>query len=259
MALWVFLASWAAQAAEVDLSWNLSLDGELAGEHTLTVREVGEGVRILESYTVLRAPGRRAAPANWTKVLPWNWGVFRPRREPVPVYQHRLTASDTWRSHAFHSVTRTEGSTVEVQGRPVAGVWRLSVTNGGSTRPVVAPDVTFTTMDLLDPESPWRGTGGGSGQMLDVRTSALEQGSLVRVGEATVALASGTVPAEQWEWRGSAGTWRLFYAPGGALVRYEATLAGRSVRADLVGHVPVFTDDFDVPLAPAIEAIEISP
>lgn len=258
MALWAILGTWwlaAAHAANVDLTWNLTADGSPAGQQTLQVHELEGEVRVLESYTEVTALGRPPGPTTAARFLPWHWPVFR-KRTLLPVYRHRITVTEGAGPAAFHSVVQVAGEpSTEVQGRPLGGVWRLTVTEGGTTRPVAAPDVTYTTLDLLDPRSPWRAEGGGPGRMLDVRTGELSRGTLVKIGPATVPMSEGAVSAELWEWRGDGDTWRLYYAEGGVLVRYERELAGRAVQADLVGGAPVLTDEFVVP---AIQAIEVT-
>lgn len=259
MTVWVLFASWStAVAAEVDLAWSLTVDGESSGEHTVHIRDLDSGVHVVESYIEVTAPGRRPAPENWTRHLPWNWGIFRPWRPPVAVYQHRLTATRVDATPAVHSVLRTRDRAVEVQGRPSGDVWRLTVTDGAQSRPVTIPDVTFTSLDLLDPGSAWRDAGGANGRMLDLGTAEVLRGQLVRVGTANIELPDGSVPAEHWEWRAGGQVWRLYYTTGGALLRYETTLGGRDVQADLKGGAPVLSDEFDVPLLPTIESIEVS-
>ena len=260
---WAILGvSTLVHAQDVDMSWSLAIDGAPAGTREISVRQVGPGVRVLESWTEVRAVPRRDE-GGWSRFLPWRW--FRSAPEPQPVYQHRVTASRQGSAPpAFHSVVGGEGPRAEVQGRQIGNVWRVAITDPDGPREgtLRADQIRFTTLDLFDPTVDWRAEVPDEGldaSLLDVTTGVVLDGSLVPIGASEIPVGGEATWVEGWEWRTGAEPWRLFYASNGFLVRFEGTFAERRVQANLDGALPRTSDDFGVPLAPSVEVIEAMP
>lgn len=259
MPAWWLIGWWAMPsglAQDQELSWVLSIDGEPAGTQQLQIRDVGPGMRVLEAWTEVRDLPLEETPP-WTKFLPWNW--FRAPMEPAPVYQHRLTASVEGQGRpSFHSVVSVEGERQEVQGRETGGVWKVSVTDadGAQDGAVPAERVALTWLDFVDPAAGLQDQADGALSVLDVRTGEVRAGILRGLGKQETQVAGETAWVDGWEWQAGDERWTLYYASGGTLVRFETTLAGRSVRGEVTGGVPRSADDFGVPGIPSIEEID---
>ena len=171
------------------------------------------------------------------------------RRGRGVAFTHQLAAnSQQGRPAAFTSSIRAGRVDKEIQARRTGTTWSVVVTEGGSSRTHTLPHdrVDLSTVDLLDPESERSLIGRTSARVLIAETGKIEEGPVTRVGTQRVLVAGEEVEVEAIVWTTSQGPYRLWYAPNGWLVRWEAPMFGLTVQGVLEGEAPRGTDEFPV-------------
>ncbi len=230
---------------ELGLIWMLSVDGEPAGTREVRVHyegQSGDRVRIFEAYTEV-------------------WGeAKRKKQDPPIVYRQRLTANSHEGAPAsFHATIDDGGLSREVQARWASGTWRLAVTDaaGTQTSTINPSRLDLSTVDLFDPESSLSLVGRDHARVLDAVDGTIVEGPVISLGASEIEVGGEPLWVDGWEWRPPQGTWRLFYALNGFVVRFEGPVGGRVVDAKLIGGAPRAIDEFGVPAPPQVEELDL--
>lgn len=232
------------QSPEMGVIWGLTVAGRPVGTREVVVRTKSfahEQVRFLESFTDLKL-------------------TDDDRRTPDVVFRQRLTAnSQDGRPASFTAVTETTARTVELQARCTGSRWELVWTENGDSRTleVAAATVDLSTADLFDPEADRKLSKLDQARVLVDFVGRTASGPVVPLGPSDVAIAGETLTTEGYEWRSDVGNMRFWYAANGFLVKYELPIEGVVVTATMLGSAPRPMDDFQVPLPPPIEALDL--
>lgn len=220
----------AASAAEnLELTWDLLVDGRKLGERSLTVKELpaAQGTRrVLESTTTLDT----AAVG-----VPYS-------------FQQRLTAHAGELPASFHSVVRDGARAREIQGRTDGMQWSLSIVEKGRTRAwdMGPTEVDLSTADLLDPGTRVPLARFERAKLLSVETGDVVSGEVKALGVAEVEIAGQKVPASGWAWTADTGESRFWYTSDGLLLKYETQLGNTKVEALLQRLPPLGVDESPV-------------
>lgn len=193
-----------AAAGPVDtFAWDISLNGNVVGERTLTVEKHDEAASPYRSLSVLThieasVMGRSAE------------------------FDQRLTAVADVGPAAFHSVVQQDGVSREYQGRRDAFGWTVTSVErrGVRTEDMPAGAVDLSTADLLDPNSRvpiWSFT---EARVLTAEDGLIWQTPVTRLGAEEVVIDGQTVLVEGYEIEPPAGKMQLWYSAGGVLVKY---------------------------------------
>ena len=149
----------------------------------------------------------------------------------------RIDARVTDRKTSFVSSTRTNGETVEVQGRTDRdGTWMITRVTAGQVetlryRPI---EVDLASIDLQDPTrrlllDPDR----GQADILLVETGTTAKGTVSRAGTQTLQVGDTTLSPDLVEWSAPTGPMRLGWNQDGILVVHELRVLGQPVVARL--------------------------
>lgn len=226
--MYLLLAATLALSAPVEktLTWNISVEGQLLGTRTLTIRYPSgtEGQRrVLESWTELDG-----------------------RVGPLPLrYRERLTANIEYDPASFLSVQETNRATREVSARRVPSGWMVSLTEDGRYRSfdIPAGDVNLSTVDLLDPESAVPLSRFSHANVLSAETGTLFEGDVLPLDPVTLKIGEQALWAQPYRFTHQEGTGTFFYTAEGFLLRYEMRVLGYDMVAVLAAPPPGGPDD----------------
>jgi hypothetical protein len=231
-----------AEVPEASLSWELSVDGAHVGYRNVSVHHDASDARVFQAWTTLS--GKRLR------------GEAKKLR-----YAQRVTAhSQEGRPASFHSSWERRDTQREIQARRAGTTWKVTVAEGEEARTHSLPHtrVDLSSIDLLDPEAERSLRGRDYARVLIAESGKIEEGPVVSLGRQTLQVAGESVEVEGVQWTTSQGVYRLWYAPNGWLVRWEAPMMGLDVSAQLRGEVPRTVDEFVVADGPGpIEVIDL--
>lgn len=239
-------AAWAVapENPEMGVIWGLTVDGKPVGTREVVVRTKSfaqEQVRFVESFTDLRL-------------------TDDDRKTPDVTFRQRLTAnSQDGRPASFTAVTETNEGTVELQARCTGSRWELVWTKDGATKnlELAAAQVDLSTVDLFDPEADKKLSAFDSARVLVDFVGRTASGPVTPLGPTDVSIGGELITTEGFRWDSELGDMRFWYAANGFLVRYELPLAGVRVTATMLGSAPRPLDDFQVPVVPVVEAVDL--
>ena len=243
MVAFTALAAAVALGADVsqDLAWDVSLQGKVVGERTVTVKYVSESGgmrRILLGETDIDAS---------VAGFPFTW-------------KQRFTAHAAGRAPAsFHSVVLENGEAREVQGRLAAGFWLVSLVEGGRSRSweLSGNEIQLSTADLFDPGTYVPLDKFDTAKMLSAETGDVWEQRVERLGPSTVTIDGQRVPVEGLAIDPPQGRATFYYTSDGVLVRYEYRWMGHVIEAVLRDPPPPGVDDAPVPGADVIGEIDL--
>ncbi|MBA2321810.1 MAG: hypothetical protein H0V89_11740 [Deltaproteobacteria bacterium] len=212
------------------LTWNLSVKGQVVGTRTVTVKFVGadEGQqRILESWTEIHG---QAGPVR----LDW-----RQRLTAVAVGQDPA---------AFTSVIDEGGRAREIQGRYSPAQWTVTVNADGRLKQTDWPigKIDLSTADLMDPDSRFPLAHFETARILSAESGDVVTGTVKSLGPSLIDVKGAQVQCTGYQWDSGQGRQTFWYSPEGFLVRYEITLVGIPMVAELAKPPPGGLDDFPV-------------
>lgn len=232
---------------EIDAVWALTVDGVSVGTRAVKVRyetDQDTRVRVFEAWTELTGGRRRDAYA-------WRQRLTANARDGTPA--------------SFHAVTESDGVGHEIQGRFADGAWHVTVADPDGTRTYALQPtrVDLSTVDLFDPESDRRIRQDDNLRILSADIGKILEGPVLDLGASVIDVGGEPIPVQGYEWRTPQGSWRLWYASNGFLVRYEAPLhlrgdrPDRVVRAELTGAAPRAVDEFPVAFPRPVDAVDL--
>jgi hypothetical protein len=224
---WLPLAL-AADPTEQNLAWDLTVDGQVVGTRTLTVKYTAtpEGTvrRIVESYAEVNE-------------------AFQ--------FQQRMTGMAGLLPASFHAVTFADGESREVQARVQQEGWRVAVSEKGKSKTYDLPDsrIDLSTVDLVDPATTVPISRYETARLLNAETAEILEGTVSRLGPSDLIIEGQQVHVEEYMWEpaGKPASY-YYYTADGFLVKYETTMAGRKVTAMLQSPPPDGIDDAPVPM-----------
>jgi hypothetical protein len=238
LALLACLSAFAADVVEHDLTWNLSVKGQAVG--TRTVREKylqaeNGGQRILESVTEIHG---QVGP------MQVNW-------------RQRLTAVAVGSDPAaFTSVIDENGAGREIQGRWTPANWVVSINGDGRVKETDWPigKIDVSTADLMDPDTRFPLAHFTTVRVLSAESGDVVTGTVKALGPSDLTVGSEPVQVTGYQWDSPQGKSVFYYSAEGFLVRYEITLLGIPMTAELAKPPPGGLDDFPVSAgSPSIE------
>ncbi len=231
LALLLPLAALAADASQ-QLTWTLAVKGAPVGTRTVQVRTVSAdngGQRILESFTELH-------------------GQIGPVRVD---WRQRLTAVAVDQDPAaFTSVVDEGGSLREIQGRWTPSHWSVSVNGDGRLKQTDWPigKVDLSTADLMDPDTRFPLSHFETVRILSAESGDVYTGTVTPLGPSDLVVGGAPVPVTGYRVDSAAGRSTFYYSSEGFLVKYEMTLLGIPMTAELAKPPPGGQDDFPVAL-----------
>lgn len=209
-----------ARADEIALTYDILMGKRPVGQRTVTLRTIpADGdfpeTRLITAETQLDA-----------RVVGLEYAVHS-----------RVDARITDSKTSFVSSTRTNGDTVEVQGRTdLDGNWLVSRVTAGQVetlryRPI---EVDLTSIDLQDPTrrsllDPSRGTA----EVLLVETGTVAEGPTSAQGIQPVQVGGASLSPEIVMWTAPTGPVRMGWNQDGILVFHEMRVLGKPVVARL--------------------------
>lgn len=229
IALLLALAAHAADNSH-QLVWNLAVKGQQVGTRTVTVKVVQAGngeQRIMESYTELHG---QVGPMR----LDW---------------RQRLTAiAVDGDPAAFTSVIDENGSTREIQGRWTPAQWVVSINGDGRLKETNFPvgKIDLSTSDLMDPDTRFPLAHFDTVRVLSAESGEVVTGSVKSLGQSDLTVGGEKVPVTGWQVDSQQGRSVFWYSSEGYLVRYEMTMLGIPMSAELAKAPPGGSDDFPV-------------
>ncbi len=212
------------------LTWNLSVKGQVVGTRSVTVKFVAADnaqQRVLESWTELHGQAGSVR-------LDW---------------RQRLTAVAVGADPAaFTSVVDEGGRVREVQGRFTPAQWTVSVNADGRVKQTDWPvgKIDLSTADLMDPDTRFPLAHFETARILSAESGDVVTGTVKSLGPTRLDVKGESVQCTGFQWDSGQGRQTFWYSPEGFLVKYEITLLGIPMVAELAKPPPGGLDDFPV-------------
>lgn len=214
------VAAAAAQQEEIRLEYDVLVAKRPVGSRVVTLRTVPGDTDFPETRLITAETRLDARVAGLDYTL-----------------HSRVDARITDAKTSFVASTRTNGETVEVQGRTDReGAWLITRVTAGEVetlryRPI---EVDLASIDLQDPTrrlllDPNR----GQADVLLVETGTTARGAVALAGTRTVRVGDDTLEPELIEWTAPTGPVRLAWNQDGVLVIHEMRVLGQTVVARL--------------------------
>ncbi len=237
IALLLCLASFAADTSH-QLVWNLAVKGQQVGTRTVTVKIVpapNGSQRIMESFTELHG---QVGPMR----LDW---------------RQRLTAIAVGTDPAaFTSVIDENGSAREIQGRWTPSHWMVAINGDGRVKETEWPvgKIDLSTSDLMDPDTRFPLAHFQTVRILSAESGDVVTGTVSQLGQSDLTVGGEKIPVTGFQVDSPQGKSVFWYSSEGYLVRYELTMLGIPMSAELSKAPPGGMDDFPVGIgSPKIE------
>lgn len=232
-----------ASAAETtqELVWDITWKGKAVGTRTLTVKYVQEergSRRILQGETEIDG---RAAGFDYT-------------------WKQRFTAHAQGRAPAsFTSAVLDNGEPREVQGRVNAGVWTITLVDGGQARTWTLPlaEIQLSSADLFDPESFVSLAKFDAVHILSAETGDVWQQSVERLPPTEIAIDGLQIAVQGIAVDPPQGRAEYWYTGEGILVRSTYSFMGRELQLLLRDPPPEGVDDVPVSTTSVIGEMEL--
>jgi hypothetical protein len=228
----VVLLPMLAQGADLSqqLTWNLSVKGQVVGTRTVTVKFVAADnaqQRVLESWTEIHG---QVGSVH----LDWRQRLTAIAVGPDPA--------------AFTSVVDEGGRVREIQGRYTPAQWTVNINADGRVKQTDWPigKIDLSTADLMDPDSRFPLAHFDTARILSTESGEVVTGSVKSLGPSRIDVKGESVQCAGYQWDSGQGRQTFWYSPEGFLVKYEITLLGIPMSAELAKPPPGGLDDFPV-------------